>query len=121
MCYTFIYYYPRVPQLLQCFSSPTIESLRKFHTSLVKYLDSKSLFVFDHLNIICLFYFVSDGLLPSYVTSDKDNFFLYTNEIYDHLLNVTEFSNELGQRYSEFYGSPNQQVAFCGVSAQLKG
>jgi hypothetical protein len=53
--------------------------------------------------------------LPPFVASNQTDPFLYENEMYEHLLNVDEFSDELKRRYKEFFKEPAQQFAACGV------
>lgn len=61
--------------------------------------------------------FISDGLLPEYVTSNQTNSHSYMIEIAEKLklMSGDDFSDELRNRYIEFYGKPNEHSLVCGV------
>lgn len=55
------------------------------------------------------------------MTSNQTNSFFYSLEIEMALKNLTNFSDELRQRYIEFYGNPPEHEIMCGVSCLYLG
>ena len=66
-----------------------------------------------------ILYTYRDKLLPSSVLSNQTEIWGYAEETYYALMNVTEFSDELRQRYIEYYRNPTEHQLMCGVSRFL--
>src|SRR5579883_1605763 len=113
MCMNFMYYYPRVQNFELCRSTNTPKTLYDFIRQLSR-LTLKTKCIFSYYLFLKFAVNISEGLVPPVVLSET-NINQSNNIIINFMNNPDIWTDELRQRYKEFYANPGPQYASCGV------